>query len=148
MHLCYCKYFCIEYRHTFLHTFLSNKPYRRIVNIIVNNFLHTSHAINFLLYIYSAPNFRDELKKIVTDLRSKFCKQQPNVKNANKTATKTFNKTNIINNDDKYIKAVQIGDIKAAGVNRDLLDLEEKEKFLNSHKNIDQIEMVDMPFKE
>ena len=48
--------------HSFLREVLSDKPYRRLVNMIVNNLLHTSHSINFFLYIFSAPNFRDELK--------------------------------------------------------------------------------------
>lgn len=40
--------------HTFLREFLSNKPYRRLVNMIVNNLLHTSHAINFFVHIFGA----------------------------------------------------------------------------------------------
>lgn len=75
--------------HTFLRDYLSNKPYRRLVNSIVNNFLHTSHAINFLLYIYSAPSFRTELMKILANLKHKFARP-------NKTATtKTIDRTNV-----------------------------------------------------
>jgi hypothetical protein len=47
--------------HTFFRQFLLNKPYRRLVNMIVNNLLHTSHAIDFFLYVFTAPNFRAEL---------------------------------------------------------------------------------------
>lgn len=47
--------------HTFFRDFLGNKPYRRLVNLIVNNLLHTSHAIDFFLYVFTAPNFRAEL---------------------------------------------------------------------------------------
>ena len=34
----------------------------------VNNLLHTSHAINFLLYVFSAPSFRVEITQIARDL--------------------------------------------------------------------------------
>lgn len=50
--------------HSFLREFLIDKPYRRVVNCIVNNLMHTSHACNFLLYVYSAPNFRAELRML------------------------------------------------------------------------------------
>ena len=57
--------------HSFLRDFLSNKPYRRLVNMMVNNLLHTSHSINFFLYIFSAPNFRNELKSIFKSFTNK-----------------------------------------------------------------------------
>jgi hypothetical protein len=44
--------------HTFYKDYFKDKPYKRLVYIIVNNLLHTSHAINFFLYVFSAPNFR------------------------------------------------------------------------------------------
>lgn len=50
--------------HTFFRDSLKKKPYRRLVNMIVNNLLYTSHSINFFLYILSAPNFRAELYKL------------------------------------------------------------------------------------
>jgi hypothetical protein len=54
--------------HTFLRQMLSNKPYRRLVNLTVNNLLHTSHAINFLLYVFSAPNFRIEIVNVLSEV--------------------------------------------------------------------------------
>ena len=54
--------------HSFLRDFLINKPYRRLVNLIVNNLLHTSHAINFFFYILSAPNFRIEFVKLLKEI--------------------------------------------------------------------------------
>jgi hypothetical protein len=54
--------------HTFLRNLLSNKPYRRLVNLTVNNLLHTSHAINFLLYVFSAPNFRIEIVSVLSSV--------------------------------------------------------------------------------
>jgi hypothetical protein len=56
--------------HTFMRAFLSDKPYRRLVNLCVNNLLHTSHAINFFLYVFTAPNFRKELSNIFNELIS------------------------------------------------------------------------------
>lgn len=58
--------------HTFFTEFLSKKSYRRIVNIIVNNLLHTSHSINFFLYVFSAPNFRLEVSKTFEFLWKRF----------------------------------------------------------------------------
>lgn len=63
--------------HTFYRESLSDKPYRRLVNLIVNNLVHTSHAINFFLYIFSAPNFRSEFKKFFTDLMLKLGLNRP-----------------------------------------------------------------------
>lgn len=60
--------------HTFFRERLSDKPYRRLVNLIVNNLAHTSHAINFFLYIFSAPNFRTEFNNFFTELSTKFQK--------------------------------------------------------------------------
>lgn len=57
--------------HTFLRRLLINKPYRRLVNLCVNNLLHTSHAINFFLYVFSAPNFRQELITILKNIFNK-----------------------------------------------------------------------------
>lgn len=57
--------------HTYYRETLSDKPYRRLVNLIVNNLAHTSHAINFFLYIFSAPNFRTEFNNFFTDLFTK-----------------------------------------------------------------------------
>ena len=54
--------------HTFFRDYLKKKPYRRFVNLIVNNLLHTSHAINFFMYVFSAPNFRLELISICNNL--------------------------------------------------------------------------------
>jgi hypothetical protein len=51
--------------HTFFREHLKTKSYRRLVNLVVNNLLHTSHGINFFLYVFSAPNFRAELRKVV-----------------------------------------------------------------------------------
>ncbi len=56
--------------HSFLRQFLIDKPYRRVVNAIVNNLMHTSHAMNFLLYVYSAPNFRVELMSVIKNFRN------------------------------------------------------------------------------
>lgn len=50
--------------HTFFRSFLIKKAYRRVVTMICNSLMHTSHACNFLLYVYSAPNFKAELKNI------------------------------------------------------------------------------------
>ena len=122
-------------RHTFFHNYLSNKPYRRLVNIIVGNFMYTSHAMNFLLYIYSAPNFRDELTKIVTDFKSKFCKKKPtrayraSVKNKNcdrNMPIKAFQTTNMVQVDNTV----------------NIMSNQEKDKFLGPTEYIDQIEMV------
>jgi hypothetical protein len=57
--------------HTFFRDSLSNKPYRRLVNLIVNNLLHTSHAIDFFLYVFTAPNFRAELYIFFTAIYAK-----------------------------------------------------------------------------
>ena len=54
--------------HTFFRDYLKTKKYRRFVNLIVNNLLHTSHAINFFLYVFSAPNFRQELVNIFANI--------------------------------------------------------------------------------
>ncbi|RNA20034.1 FMRFamide receptor-like [Brachionus plicatilis] len=62
--------------HTFYREILSDKPYRRMINLIVNNLVHTSHAINFFLYIFSAPNFRTEFNQFFADLMSKFRKSE------------------------------------------------------------------------
>lgn len=51
--------------HTFLRDVLQKRAYRRLVNMCVNSLLHTSHAINFFLYVFSAPNFRAEINKIL-----------------------------------------------------------------------------------
>lgn len=76
--------------HTFYREYLKNKPYRRLVNIIVNNLLHTSHAINFL-YIFSAPNFRAEIKKMLTDLYLKI-KNSNNDFNSNNSTLRASNR--------------------------------------------------------
>ncbi|CAF1047821.1 unnamed protein product [Brachionus calyciflorus] len=62
--------------HTFYREFLSDKPYRRLVNLIVNNLVHTSHAINFFLYIFSAPNFRAELTHLIGEFINRFKKAE------------------------------------------------------------------------
>ena len=46
--------------HSFFKEILSKKAYRRLINIVVGNLLHTSHTINFFFYIFSAPNFQLE----------------------------------------------------------------------------------------
>ncbi len=46
--------------HSFFRSMLKTKPYKRLCYMIVSNLLHSSHAINFFLYIYSSPNFRNE----------------------------------------------------------------------------------------
>ena len=70
--------------HTFLREFLINKTYRRMVNIIVNSLLHTSHAINFLLYVYSAPNFRAEIIRIVKGYKKKILRTEQSVRSTRK----------------------------------------------------------------
>ena len=89
--------------HSFLRQFLIDKPYRRVVNMIVNNLLHTSHACNFLLYMYSAPNFRVELMKVIEKCQNKN-KQTQNksesskrLRNIDRIKTPT-NTTNNLNN--------------------------------------------------
>lgn len=54
--------------YTFFRHNLQNKPYRRLVNMIVNSLLHTKHAINFFLYVLTAPNFRQELSNTIRNL--------------------------------------------------------------------------------
>lgn len=104
---------------------MSNKPYRRTVNIVVNNLLHTSHAINFLLYMYSAPSFRTELVKIFTDLKNKIITPKP-------VGTNKLNRT-------KKIDHSRRTDLK----------IEEKIHFLgpidnnNNNINVDKIEIVE-----
>ena len=50
--------------HTFFRVAVRNKPYKRLAYMLVSNLLHTSHAFNFFLYIYSSPNFRSEFLKL------------------------------------------------------------------------------------
>jgi hypothetical protein len=57
--------------HAFFRNTLKTKKYRRLVNLIVNNLLYTSHACNFFLYVFSAPNFRAELICMFNNLFSK-----------------------------------------------------------------------------
>jgi hypothetical protein len=61
--------------HTFFRDSLSNKPYRRLVNLTVNNLLHTSHAIDFFLYVFTAPNFRAELYVFFSALYAKITRK-------------------------------------------------------------------------
>ena len=57
--------------HAFFRNTLKTKKYRRLVNLVVNNLLYTSHACNFFLYVFSAPNFRAELISIFNSIFSK-----------------------------------------------------------------------------
>ncbi len=117
--------------------YLSDKPYRRTVNIIVNNLLHTSHAINFLLYIYSAPSFRAELLKIFTDLKIKFSKAKPN-------QIKNF-KTEMINNNRNNFTTSNRTDYVAVTAAKKLTFEENEMKFLNPNSAaLENIELVDI----
>jgi hypothetical protein len=113
-----------------------------MVNIIVGNFMYTSHAMNFLLYIYSAPNFRDELSKIVTYLKSKFSKKKPDQLTAYKSNMNNMNN----NRKAKRLKAIKASTMIEVNKTTNILNNEdeEKEKFLSpAALHIDQIEMVE-----
>lgn len=66
--------------HTFLRNFLKNKPYRRLVNMIVNHSLHTSHAINFFLYVFAAPLFRKEIIGVLNGFKAIFKRNKTNTR--------------------------------------------------------------------
>nr|QVK45786.1 G protein-coupled receptor [Proales similis] len=63
-----CSFMCLTLPSVIFHTFfreaMRGKPHRRILNLFLNNLLHTSHAINFVLYVLSAPIFRNEVKSM------------------------------------------------------------------------------------
>jgi hypothetical protein len=65
--------------HTFYKDYFRNKPYKRLVYIIANNLLHTSHAINFFLYVFSAPNFRSAFIGLFSDLQRKMSIERQNI---------------------------------------------------------------------
>lgn len=83
--------------HAFFRNTLKTKQYRRFVNLIVNNLLHTSHACNFFLYVFSAPNFRAELISIFNNL----CLRRSNYKFSVNTNTNTNTNTNATTNNNK-----------------------------------------------
>jgi hypothetical protein len=81
--------------HTFFRDYLSTKPYRRLVNVFVNNLLHTSHAINFFLYVVSAPNFRTEFLRLLNVYKRQISTRKTNATiNRSRATTK---RTNAIN---------------------------------------------------
>ena len=65
--------------HTFYKDYFKDKPYKRLVYIIVNNLLHTSHAINFFLYVFSAPNFRAAFVGLFVDLKRRMDIKRQNI---------------------------------------------------------------------
>ena len=73
--------------HSFFRDFLSDKPYRRLVNILVGNLLHTSHTINFFFYIFSAPNFQLEFNNAF-QFFFKYFRTTPNKNPKTNNATK------------------------------------------------------------
>ena len=78
--------------HSFFKEILSKKAYRRLINIVVGNLLHTSHTINFFFYIFSAPNFQLEFSMtfdcIIKRLRKPTGLTQKKIITTTKTTTK------------------------------------------------------------
>jgi hypothetical protein len=82
--------------HSFFKEFLSTKPYRRMINILVGNLLHTSHTINFFFYIFSAPNFQVEFNNTFECFFKHFKKTPvPSNRTTLKTNTNTMKNTTV-----------------------------------------------------
>lgn len=50
--------------HAFFRSYLKGKSYRRLVILINNSLLYTSHTINFFLYVLTIPQFRKDCFKV------------------------------------------------------------------------------------
>jgi hypothetical protein len=98
--------------HSFFRDFLSNKPYKRLVNILVGNLLHTSHTINFFFYIFSAPNFQLEFSNTFEFFFKTFKKKPKPAKNL-KSNTTVMKNTDKITTNEKTISSLKKKKIKA-----------------------------------
>ena len=77
--------------HAFFKDFFKNKPFKRLAYMIVSNLLHTSHAINFFLYVYSSPTFRSAFVALLFNIKRKIYIRKENTRiDRNK---KTFKKS-------------------------------------------------------
>ena len=86
-----CLYF-VFFRHR-MSSAIDWRIYRHMVQICLSSVQFTSHAINFFLYCFSATNFRNELRDLITNLFTNRSNSKLNRKATTDPATRKLTTT-------------------------------------------------------